>query len=55
MTKTINKNFTTKPDDPLQNVLFGQVKEMEMRVFEIKKYLINNNKIYNGKYVFFHS
>jgi hypothetical protein len=37
MTKTINKNVTTKPDDPLQKISFGQVKEMEMRVFEIKK------------------
>ena len=38
--KTINKTFLTRPDDDLQQILFAEVKEMEMSVFEIQDYLI---------------
>ena len=32
------------PDDYLQKILFGEVKEMEMSIFEITDYFVENNK-----------
>ena len=31
----INKNFMTKPDDDLQKILFGEVKEMKIDIYDM--------------------
>jgi hypothetical protein len=36
-------------NDDLQKTSFGEVKEMEMSVFEIKNYLTKNNKFFEDE------
>ena len=63
----INKNFMTQPDDNLQKILFGEVKEMTLNIDDIRIDLSKDNKnltmklnfskknykkIYMGKYFY---
>ena len=42
--RKINKVFTTEPDENLQKILFGEVKEMTLDIENICIDLSNNNK-----------
>ena len=42
--RKVNKKIMTEPDDNLQKILFGEVKEMTLDIDNICIDLVNNNK-----------
>ena len=51
--RKMNKNFMTEPDDNLQKILFGEVKEMTLDIDNICVDLVNNNKKFDDEIEFF--
>ena len=49
----INKIFMSEPDDNLQKMLFGEVKEMTLDIEDICIDLSKNNKKFNDEIEFF--
>ena len=47
--RKINKIFMTEPDDNLQKILFGEVKEMTLDIEEICIDLVNDNKKFDDE------
>jgi hypothetical protein len=51
--RNINKSFMTEPDDNLQKILFGEVKEMTLDIEDICIDLVNDNKKFDDEIEFF--
>ena len=51
--RQLNKTFMTEPDDNLQKILFGEVKEMTLDIEDICIDLVNDNKKFDDEIEFF--
>ena len=51
--RKINKIFMNESDDNLQNILFGEVKEMSLHIEEVCIDLVNDNKKFDDEIEFF--
>ena len=51
--RKIKKYFMTEPDDNLQKILFGEVKEMTLDIEEVCVDLVNDNKKFKDEIEFF--
>ena len=51
--RKINKIFMNESDDNLQNILFGEVKEMSLHIEEVCIDLVNDNKKFDDENEFF--
>ena len=51
--RKVNKKIMTEPDDNLQKILFGEVKEMTIDIDSICIDLVNNNKKIDDEIEFF--